>query len=444
MLCHQAKKSLSLRHISLFSRYMSRFRIIEHIVPAQHTRDRYAGAELGRENDLRLHVKQYIPRNNPTPRPADVTIIGAVANAYPKEIQEPLWDDLLLRLDSKGRNIRAIWVVDPVNTGHSGVLNEPILGPDPSWLDHGRDLLFLINQFQSDIPHPIIGIGHSMGASHLAHLALLHPRLLDALVIMDPVIQLVHGGQQWAQASTYRRDLWPSRQAAAEKLRSSRVLQAWDSRVLDKYIEYGLRELPTELYPDIPADSGSDTPVTLQTTKSQELFNYIRPIYHDDRMLLSPDDVYRDFHPVDIIPEATFARHESKWLYRRLPELRPSTLFIFGAKSEVSSAEAIEDKLAITGTAPGGSGGRVKGKVQSAVLDCGHLVPLEKPAEAAELCATFVHAELERWEADEKDRRQRWEQFSRKQRVEINDLWRKNVGPPPGRTTKRSEGETKL
>lgn len=36
-----------------------------------------------------------------------------------------------------------------------------------SWWDHGRDLLFLINQFQDEIPNPIVGIGHSVGGSHL-------------------------------------------------------------------------------------------------------------------------------------------------------------------------------------------------------------------------------------------------------------------------------------
>ena len=36
-----------------------------------------------------------------------------------------------------------------------------------SWWDHGRDLLYLINQFQDEMPHPIVGVGHSVGASHL-------------------------------------------------------------------------------------------------------------------------------------------------------------------------------------------------------------------------------------------------------------------------------------
>ena len=59
------------------SRRMASFRIVEHVVRTQHTRDRRAGAERGRENELKLHVKQYIPETNAEPAADDVTIIGA-------------------------------------------------------------------------------------------------------------------------------------------------------------------------------------------------------------------------------------------------------------------------------------------------------------------------------------------------------------------------------
>lgn len=109
---------------------MSNFRIIEHVVRAQHSRERWAASELGEENNLRLHVKQYIPLSNPKPQVGDVTIIGAVANSFPKETAEPFWDDIYEALKARGRRIRSIWIADPVNQGQSGVLNERILGPD--------------------------------------------------------------------------------------------------------------------------------------------------------------------------------------------------------------------------------------------------------------------------------------------------------------------------
>lgn len=111
-------------------RCISHFRIVEHIVRTQHTRDRPAGAERGRDNDLRLHVKQYIPTSNPDPKPGDVSIIGAHANGFPKEVYEPFWGDLCERLRARGRGVRGIWIADIASQGRSGIVNEGLLGPD--------------------------------------------------------------------------------------------------------------------------------------------------------------------------------------------------------------------------------------------------------------------------------------------------------------------------
>lgn len=146
---------------------LSNFRVIEHITRCQHTRDRPAGAKRGRDDDLRLHVKQYIPRSKASPKPNDITIIAAHANGFPKEVNEPMWDDLHEKLGERGRGIRGIWIADMAHQGTSGILNEGLLGPDAHWWDHSRDLLFLINQFQDEMPKPVFGIGHSVGGSHL-------------------------------------------------------------------------------------------------------------------------------------------------------------------------------------------------------------------------------------------------------------------------------------
>jgi hypothetical protein len=37
------------------------------------------------------------------------------------------------------------------------------LTDEASWFDHPRDLLHLVNVKRSEMPQPIIGIGHSMG-----------------------------------------------------------------------------------------------------------------------------------------------------------------------------------------------------------------------------------------------------------------------------------------
>lgn len=116
-------------HLPL-ARHMSHFTVHSHTTRTQHTRDRPAGAERGRHNDLRLHVNQYIPEDNNSPKAGDVTLIGAHANGFPKELYEPFWDDLYERLRAKGRGVRGIWIADTASQGQSGILNEEILGPD--------------------------------------------------------------------------------------------------------------------------------------------------------------------------------------------------------------------------------------------------------------------------------------------------------------------------
>lgn len=136
-------------------------------MPAQHIREYRQATAASQEDVLFLCVKQYIPINNPNPEPGDVTIIGAHANAFPKELYEPLWDDLLEQSSKRGWRIRSIWIADVAHQGQSGITNETMLGNDPSWHDHARDLLHLINLKREEMPRPIVGIGHSMGGAQL-------------------------------------------------------------------------------------------------------------------------------------------------------------------------------------------------------------------------------------------------------------------------------------
>ena len=62
----------------------SRFRVVEHEVRSQHTREYLAATVNGDEDTPRLAVKQYIPLDNTTPKPGDVTIVAAHANGFPK------------------------------------------------------------------------------------------------------------------------------------------------------------------------------------------------------------------------------------------------------------------------------------------------------------------------------------------------------------------------
>lgn len=97
-----------------------------HILPGQHVRQYSRATAHSQDDVLRVALKQYLPLNY-DPRPGDVTIIAVPSNGFPKEMYEPLWDDLLVYSRNKFR-IRGIWMMDLVNQNESGELNRGQLG----------------------------------------------------------------------------------------------------------------------------------------------------------------------------------------------------------------------------------------------------------------------------------------------------------------------------
>ncbi|KAI9840690.1 MAG: hypothetical protein M1837_001366 [Sclerophora amabilis] len=422
----------------------SHFNVEVHKVPSQHVRQ-YPGATLEDQEDvLYLELKHYRPLSNPNPKAGDVTIIAAHANGFPKELYEPLWDELAQRASRNGFAIRGIWIADVSHQGASGVLNEDKTGNDPSWFDHPRDLLHIINLFRGEMPRPLIGIGHSLGASQLAQLSLIHPRLLSTLVLLDAVA--VHTPPPSTrptphQASAFRRDFWPSRAEAEDSFRKSKFYQRWDSRVLNLWLQHGLRPTPTPLFPaHVTSTSGSsassDTgPVTLKTPKHQEVFTFQRPNFHGQDPATGALIINRVTHPdLDPAIDGTSAlyRPEPILIMKNLPNLRPSVLYIFGGSSELSTPKLRADKMAETGVGMSGSGGAKEGRVQQVVLEgVGHLVAMEAVVECAENAARWVGSEMRRWREEDATFRKEWGKLGRREKTTLSDEWREKVGGDP-------------
>lgn len=225
-------------------------------------------------------------------------------------------------------------------------------------------------------------------------------------------------------SSTPRRDIWPSKDAAASRFKGSKFFQSWDPRVLDRWIDYGLRRAPTELFP--AEDSEQDERHTLTTSKHQELFTFLRPTYRG-----VPGEEYLDKDPIadEEHPGYPFYRPEPLQVFRRLPELRPSVLYIFGEKSELSPPAQRQAKMERTGTGVGGSGGATKGRVKEVVLDCGHLVAMEKVHECADAITAFLDVELERWRKERTAFEQYWSKKSRMEQITIDKEWASRVKP---------------
>ncbi|KAK5465053.1 hypothetical protein LTS15_001616 [Exophiala xenobiotica] len=410
---------------------MSSFHLVEHKIPCQHVRE-YPRALAGSQDDvLYLSVKQYIPKDNPNPQPGDVTILGAHANAFPKELYEPLWDDIHARSKKNGFRIRSIWIADVAHQGHSSVLNEHLLGNDPNWNDHPRDLLHMINMKREQMPRPLIGIGHSMGGNHLVNLAYMHPRLLTTLILIDPVIQVYSSvapevGPNPAQLSTFRRDVWPSREEAAKSFKSSKFYQTWDPRVLDRWVQHGLRDMPTLIHQEGPPK------VTLTTPLHQEVFTFLRPNFEGYGW--QGKAVNRKTHP-DLNPALPtiypFYRSEGPQAFFRLQELRPSVLYIFGGKSDVGPPESCKDKMDLTGVGVGGSGGAPAGRVRSVVFDdIGHLIAMEAVDRTADHAASWLGGEMKIWREDEEEHNRTWSSKSLVEKQTVDEQWKKMIGGP--------------
>nr|KMM68109.1 hypothetical protein CPAG_04441 [Coccidioides posadasii RMSCC 3488] len=400
------------------------FRVVEHVTPCQHIREYPRATSTTQEETLHLSVKQYIPLDNPSPQPGDVTIIGAHANGFPKELYEPLWEELLARSKSNGFRIRAIWIADAAHQGNSSVLNEHAMGNDPSWFDHPRDLLHLINLKREEMPRPIVGIGHSMGGGHLVALSTIHPRLFTTIILMDPAIQNLKSYisdhtfhtkgtniPTTTRASTYRRDLWAFALRRRRDPPQKQILPILG---------------PTRLR---PLDK---RPVTLTTTLHQEVFTFSRPKYSIANL---DRETQRLTHPdisLDVPNSHLFYRPESPRMFTFLRYLRPSVFYIFGEKSDMSKPEFCQEKLETTGVGVGGSGGAKEGRVGAYTLKkVGHLIPMEAVKDSAELSATWLGKELERWRREEEILWKQWEGKSKVERMTIDDEWKKHIGPPP-------------
>lgn len=321
----------------------------------------------------------------------------------------------------------------------------------------------MINHFREDMHRPLVGIGHSAGATELYEphgpltlrnsnpplkrvlLSLIHPRLLSNLVLIDPVIQLnpppppKPGGPSYYQMATFRRDLWPSRSAASSAFQKNPFYQSWDPRVMELWIQHGLRDLPTALYPRPRSSSSSDPPVTLTTTKHQEAFTFVRSKFKGFDLHGKP---VRRTHPdmdVPAVPAGRpFYRPEPASAVRNLPHLRPSVLYIFGEKSELSGPNLRQQKMELTGTGVGGSGGAPEGRVKAVVVpNAGHLVPLEAVGACADAAVDWLRPEMDRWARENEEWEREWTAKSVQERRTISEEWKMHVGGDPrAKTTK--------
>lgn len=285
-------------------------------------------------------------------------------------------------------------------------------------------------------------------------MSLMHPRLLYSLVLLDPVIQRqvtkLDNGEEFdnkrvirgpTQLSTYRRDRWRSRKDAVVAFGNSQFYRSWDPRAMEKWVQYGLRELPTATLPldtrGLERLEEAEHPVTLTTSRHQEVFTFARPVY-DETDRLGKRVTHPDVDPL-LLSDFPFYRPEIPRIFGQLPNLRPSTLYVFGGQSVICQPELRADKLRMTGIGVGGSGGVPEGRVRQVVLPpFGHLLAQQAPKECAQSITDWLGPELQRWHEESSQCRAKWNAKSRIERNTVDKLWERHVPPLKPLTTKTS------
>ena len=372
--------------------------IKEHIIPASHLRGFSRGVKDERTAHLRLVVKQYVPKGRQGDQSNAMTVIMAHGVGSSKESYEPFFDELL----HCGLPIRAVWAMDVAHHGASYVLNEDAIGDEPHWSDSSRDMFQMVNHFQEQMLPPIVGIAQSWGAAAISMLAVWHPRLFSAIVLMEPMFGLPYRPdvededrvnmeiRRTIQLVVNRKDTWPSREAARKHLHANPYYGSFDPRVFERVIQHDLR--------DIASGSENSSAVTLTTPKTMELYTILRADPPLPGFPEAPD--YRTRTANDVIVPG-FYRGERSYIIETLQYLLPPTLFLWGKLSGYANSDYSNHLLRRTGIGLGGSGGFALGKVTEAILQgAHHPIPLEKPAAAAHIIVPWLNKQISVWKQE--------------------------------------------
>ena len=231
-----------------------------------------------------------------------------------------------------------------------------------------------------------------------------------------------------AHHSTLRQDIWPSWEEAEAAFRKSKFYRKWDSRVLERWLQYGLREVPTALYPSL--SSTPEGAVTLTTSKHQEAWSYARPCFDvqvQDDVLSNNRVLYPDLD-ISALRTHPFYRPESNLTLSSLPMVRPSVLYVFAQQSFMSSPSIQDEKMALTGSGIGGSGGAKEGQVEKVVLSgVSHLLTMEAVITCAEVATNWLNRRLKQFKSEEQEAQQQRGRKSEQGMLIASAEWKKRT-----------------
>ena len=213
----------------------------------------------------------------------------------------------------------------------------------PDWHPLADDLLRAFDELQLS---GILGVGHSLGGVLTLWAAIARPDLFRAVVLLEPVILppawLIYlsllrrlglaDRQPLVQSALRRRRVWPSRQDCFAHFRGKSFFDGWSDDALWDYVNSGTRQ----------REDGS---VELRYPAAWEAHIFAT----------APTDVWREVH-----------------------RLRVPALLLRGEHSE-TFMPAAQARLAR----------RLPQSQSATIAHSGHLVPMERPAETAQLIRAF-------------------------------------------------------
>ncbi|KAJ2502863.1 hypothetical protein GGH96_000733 [Coemansia sp. RSA 1972] len=175
----------------------------------------------------------------PPKQTKQVTLLLAHANGFHKE----LWEPTLARMFSHKGDwcIDQAVALDSYNHGDSAITNRSSISEetDSPWFLNARDLLAVVEQLNS--PHPVVGIGHSWGASSLLLAEIMSPHTFAGLVATDPVLfRKPTENAKLREITMKRRAAWSNIQTARSYFEPHAFFSLWDPRILDLHIKHGL------------------------------------------------------------------------------------------------------------------------------------------------------------------------------------------------------------
>ncbi|KAF8191781.1 Alpha/beta hydrolase fold-1 [Pholiota molesta] len=218
------------------------------------------------------------------PAPDGVTLIFAHGNATHKETWSTMLSFLYEQTDTGRQHpplIKEAWSIECPNHGESAVLNEDDIAahyPKGGWngWEYPQAMLAFIKSRPDGIDfseRKLVGVGHSNGAGAILLLQELYPNLFSSVILMDPAIAKAEDASARyrmeriiTQYTWSRQDTWRNRKEARKALETQEGSRYWHPKVMDAYLEKGLRLHPASKLPEPFTFNG----VTLACSKAHE------------------------------------------------------------------------------------------------------------------------------------------------------------------------------